>query len=46
MGYGLAVTRELVEKLGGTIWCRSVLGQGTCFSFRLPVYQETVNATG
>ena len=35
-GYGLAVARELVEKLGGVIWCESELGQGCCFSFRLP----------
>jgi signal transduction histidine kinase len=39
-GYGLAVARELVEKLGGVIWCVSVLGQGCCFSFRLPADQE------
>jgi signal transduction histidine kinase len=35
-GYGLAVAKDLVEKLGGQIWCDSVLGQGSCFSFRLP----------
>jgi signal transduction histidine kinase len=39
-GYGLAVAKELVEKMGGVIWCESVLGQGCCFSFRLPAYQE------
>jgi len=37
-GYGLAVAKELVEKQGGTIWCESAVGQGSCFSFRLPVY--------
>jgi signal transduction histidine kinase len=36
-GYGLAVARELIEQLGGTIWCESTLGQGCCFSIRLPV---------
>jgi two-component system sensor histidine kinase/response regulator len=35
-GYGLAVAKDLIEKLGGQIWCESVLGQGSCFSFRLP----------
>ena len=35
-GYGLAVAKELVEKLGGVIGCESVLGHGCCFSFRLP----------
>jgi len=39
-GYGLAVAKELVERLGGTIWCQSELGKGTCFSFRLPAYHE------
>jgi len=39
-GYGLAVAKELVDKLGGVIWCESVLGQGSYFSFRLPAYQE------
>jgi signal transduction histidine kinase len=42
-GYGLAVAKELIEKLGGTIWCESVLGQGSCFSFRLPRYQEQLH---
>jgi signal transduction histidine kinase len=40
MGYGLAVAKELVEQLGGAIWCVSRPGQGACFSFRLPGYQE------
>jgi signal transduction histidine kinase len=40
MGYGLAVARELIEQLGGSIWCVSTQGQGACFAFRLPAYQE------
>jgi signal transduction histidine kinase len=39
IGYGLAVAKELVEQLGGKIWCRSTLGQGADFSFRLPEAQ-------
>jgi signal transduction histidine kinase len=39
-GFGLAVAKELIEKLGGTIWCESVLRHGCCFFFRLPAYQE------
>ena len=42
-GYGFAVAKELIESLGGTIWCESVLGQGSCFSFRLPRYQEQLH---
>jgi signal transduction histidine kinase len=39
-GYGLAVAKELIDQLGGTIWCSSTPGQGACFAFRLPAYQE------
>jgi signal transduction histidine kinase len=39
-GYGLAVAKELIERLHGEIWCVSTLGQGSCFLFRLPAYQE------
>jgi signal transduction histidine kinase len=36
-GLGLFITRELVEKMNGTVWFRSVAGQGSRFSFSLPV---------
>ena len=36
-GYGLAVAKELVDQLGGTIWVETVLGQGARFSVRLPI---------
>jgi two-component system sensor histidine kinase/response regulator len=39
-GYGLAVAKELIDKLDGDLWCESTLGAGACFSFRLPTYQE------
>lgn len=45
-GYGLAVAKELIEKVGGQIWCESVVGQGACFSFRLPQYREAVHGSG
>ena len=38
-GYGLAVAKELTDKLGGDLWCESTLGSGACFSIRLPAYQ-------
>jgi len=44
-GYGLAVAKQLIEKVGGTIWCESMLGHGACFSFRLPQYQEHVHGS-
>jgi signal transduction histidine kinase len=39
-GYGLAVAKELIDKLNGEIWCESQLGRGAAFSFRLPLYSE------
>jgi signal transduction histidine kinase len=36
-GIGLAVTRDIVEAAGGTIWAESVPGQGATFTIRLPV---------
>jgi len=39
-GYGLSVAKELTDKLNGDLWCKSTLGAGACFSFRLPAYQE------
>ena len=35
-GLGLALCKIIVEKLGGTISCKSVLGKGSRFSFILP----------
>jgi signal transduction histidine kinase len=45
-GYGLAVAKEFIEKLGGGIWCESVLGEGACFSIRVPAFQEPPADTG
>ncbi len=35
-GYGLAIAKELVNKLGGEIWCESEAGKGACFFFSIP----------
>ncbi|MEK7561140.1 MAG: sensor histidine kinase [Patescibacteria group bacterium] len=35
-GLGLFITKELIEKMGGTVWFRSEEGRGTRFSFSLP----------
>jgi signal transduction histidine kinase len=36
-GLGLALCREIIQHLGGTIWVESTLGQGSRFLFTLPV---------
>ncbi|TXD33970.1 PAS domain-containing protein [Lujinxingia vulgaris] len=36
-GLGLFVARSLVDELGGQLECESVVGEGTCFTLRLPV---------
>ncbi len=39
-GYGLAVAKDLIDRLGGQLWCESKTGQGTTFSVRLPAHPE------
>jgi len=36
-GLGLALSREFVELHGGSIWAESIPGQGSVFSFALPL---------
>jgi signal transduction histidine kinase len=36
-GLGLHICKRIVERLGGSIWVSSGRGEGTCFSFTLPV---------
>jgi signal transduction histidine kinase len=35
-GFGLFITRKLIERMDGSIWCDTAPGQGCKFSFRLP----------
>ncbi len=39
-GLGLSIVKNLVELLGGWIHVESKLGQGSCFSFSLPIEEE------
>lgn len=39
-GLGLSIAKRIVEMHGGKLWVESVLGEGTTFSFSLPVKAE------
>jgi signal transduction histidine kinase len=38
LGLGLYICKELVERQGGTIWARSLPGQGAVFCVTLPIF--------
>ncbi|MCO4771136.1 MAG: response regulator [Deltaproteobacteria bacterium] len=41
-GLGLAISRKFATNLGGTLTCRSTLGEGSTFELRIPVRLEAV----
>jgi two-component system, OmpR family, phosphate regulon sensor histidine kinase PhoR len=40
IGLGLAVVKEIVLGMGGEIWVKSCIGQGSTFYINLPIYLE------
>jgi signal transduction histidine kinase len=44
-GYGLSVAKALVDRLDGSIWCKSSRGNGASFGIRLPDLRLRKNST-
>ena len=40
LGLGLAIAKELLELQSGRIWVKSIEGQGSTFTFALPLAGE------
>lgn len=44
-GIGLAICKEFIEAMGGTVWVESQIGEGSTFGFDLPYNRSNSTAT-
>ncbi|MFC1752830.1 sensor histidine kinase [Thermoproteota archaeon] len=44
-GLGLFITKGLIEQLGGTIWVKSKVKEGTIFSFLIPIKAAQISVS-
>jgi signal transduction histidine kinase/CheY-like chemotaxis protein len=44
-GLGLSICKSIVERMGGEISVSSQIGEGTCFTFRIPEYNVLKNSS-
>ena len=40
LGLGLYISSEIIKRIGGRIWAKSIEGEGATFCFALPAYKE------
>jgi Na+/proline symporter/nitrogen-specific signal transduction histidine kinase len=45
-GLGLPISRQIIERFGGMLWVESIEGQGSTFSFTLPLNTAPAMQTG
>ncbi|MEO5930208.1 MAG: ATP-binding protein [Candidatus Kapaibacterium sp.] len=45
-GLGLAIVKEIIDAHGGTVWVESAAGQGSSFTFTLPVSPVSLEGPG
>jgi len=46
IGLGLAIVKDIIEQHGGDIGVESTVGEGTCFTFWIPVEMEEERENG